>query len=848
MCVRKVLCLLLVLVGVSIADTIWGPVPLSEPDTVLPKAYPAADANDKGEYAVAWFDCRDGGWPKEVRWFSRFLGRVDKNGSALVPNHLLDPPGWITEPTGGDTDVLLFDDGSYWTLSLKGSPKPKVYFWSSDDGLEAELELYGVSNEWSWAKTGNGEAVLGERNGSALDLWFLSKGSLDTTIELGVVGTSPQIAVDDNGEILIAYENEGEVYWLRCDAEGEMITDPVQVASGEVGDIVWGEQGRLLVVWKSQNYPYHPCAQVYLKAGNPIGDVQVLDSETCRGRPVAASSFQKYLVTWVKGDADGPQGVWGSILNLNGEVVVPPIEMSEHVEGNSLVLWCWAHGNDKGYTVMWLQDNHVYGKRLNEGGGTVTGPYKVNDDELGSVTGWSEVALAPDGSGFLIWAPFKQHEFFSRVFLRHFSTQGQGGETWRKESAGGNSRETLEGYSLALNPKGGAWMSYGMEDEDDDIGRIMLQRFDAQGNPIGEEITVYTNTGWPQNKFNTAVAVNVSGEGTVLWRDEYRDLWAQLINPNGTLKGNPFVAIEDIDLRYCLEVQYFEDGGFVVMAEEGSSLRPVIRMFDASGNPQGEPFYADTGLHAQDGHSLATNGDDRFVVVRANDHSDGYTKTYYFAQVFNRQGVKIGPLVYDTILLPYYHWLRNPRHFSSAVAMDTTGNWVVAWTEAPDANLENPMIVRGQMYDRDGNKLGARFSIPDTFPGYERFQGTNSLAAAGGKLLYTWYGSADHRGVEVYGLLTDWPTPPAVSEPAPVPQPSDWHITQSVGHQIVLQYSNSPQGFAADIFDVTGRKVDELHAPEPSRVILWGQGQPTGVYFIVPQASNLIARKVVLVR
>jgi len=181
--------------------------------------------------------------------------------------------------------------------------------------------------------------------------------------------------------------------------------------------------------------------------------------------------------------------------------------------------------------------------------------------------------------------------------------------------------------------------------------------------------------------------------------------------------------------------------------------------------------------------------------------------------------------------------------------MDTTGNWVVAWTEAPDANLENPMIVRGQMYDRDGAKLGARFSIPDTFPGYERFQGTNSLAAAGGKLLYTWYGSADHRGVEVYGLLTDWPTPPAVSEPVTPLTHTHWHITQSVGHQIVLQYSDSPQGFAADIFDVTGRKVDALHAPLSSGRISWGQGYGPGVYFIRVEAeSQPVVRKVVLIR
>ncbi len=88
----------------------------------------------------------------------------------------------------------------------------------------------------------------------------------------------------------------------------------------------------------------------------------------------------------------------------------------------------------------------------------------------------------------------------------------------------------------------------------------------------------------------------------------------------------------------------------------------------------------------------------------------------------------------------------------------------------------------------------------------------------------------------------------AISEETEASLPLDWQVLNTVGREIVLKYSNHPEGFHASVFDATGRRVDELHAPEPSRVILWGQGQPTGVYFIVPQASNFIARKVVLVR
>jgi hypothetical protein len=71
-----------------------------------------------------------------------------------------------------------------------------------------------------------------------------------------------------------------------------------------------------------------------------------------------------------------------------------------------------------------------------------------------------------------------------------------------------------------------------------------------------------------------------------------------------------------------------------------------------------------------------------------------------------------------------------------------------------------------------------------------------------------------------------------IAEQPPVTHLSNWQITASVGSQIILRYSNHPGGFHASIFDASGRKVDELHAPLPSGTISWGQGFGQGVYFI----------------
>ncbi len=59
-----------------------------------------------------------------------------------------------------------------------------------------------------------------------------------------------------------------------------------------------------------------------------------------------------------------------------------------------------------------------------------------------------------------------------------------------------------------------------------------------------------------------------------------------------------------------------------------------------------------------------------------------------------------------------------------------------------------------------------------------------------------------------------------------------WELTSSCGAQITLRYSNYPDGFAADVFDASGRKVDKLESADVSGIITWGTCYGAGVYFI----------------
>ena len=88
----------------------------------------------------------------------------------------------------------------------------------------------------------------------------------------------------------------------------------------------------------------------------------------------------------------------------------------------------------------------------------------------------------------------------------------------------------------------------------------------------------------------------------------------------------------------------------------------------------------------------------------------------------------------------------------------------------------------------------------------------------------------------------------AVEEEPPVTHQPDWQVTP-IGSQIVLRYSDKPQGFHAAIFDASGQKVDELHATMPDGVLKWGMNHNPGVYFIrVESGTARQTQKVVLVK
>jgi len=273
-------------------------------------------------------------------------------------------------------------------------------------------------------------------------------------------------------------------------------------------------------------------------------------------------------------------------------------------------------------------------------------------------------------------------------------------------------------------------------------------------------------------------------------------------------------------------IQQTSDGGYIATGQIKDTLGSMLWLlkFDSLGDTLWTKYY---GLGVNDmGYSVRQTSDGDYVI--AGQYSPSWSQSHIWLLKTDSLG--------DTLWTRLFGGERLDAGYSVDEVLD--GGYVVTGEANVDLWLIKTDVNGNTEWIREfGETLGDR--------------GSSVEATSDGGFIVT--GHKDYISFVTSGYLwlikTDSLGYAAITEPATPPTHTNWHITQSVGHQIVLRYADSPQGFHADIFNAAGRKVDELHAPLPFGTISWGQGYSPGVYFIrVEGDASHITQKVVLVR
>lgn len=206
----------------------------------------------------------------------------------------------------------------------------------------------------------------------------------------------------------------------------------------------------------------------------------------------------------------------------------------------------------------------------------------------------------------------------------------------------------------------------------------------------------------------------------------------------------------------------------------------------------------------------------------------------------------------------YDIWLVKTDAFGDTLWTRTYGGEGIDWGRSVKPTSDGGYIITGETWSFGPGESGLWLLKTDAQGDTiwtRTFGGTNSdggwfgqQTSDGGYILtgVTWSFGA---GWDDLWLLKTDSLGLLATDEQPAAEAPGFEVISPVGRRITLQYSDLPCGFNADVFDASGRKVDELQSSTPSGTLTWGGGFSPGVYFIRPLSSNpQTTRKVVLIK
>ncbi len=359
-----------------------------------------------------------------------------------------------------------------------------------------------------------------------------------------------------------------------------------------------------------------------------------------------------------------------------------------------------AAGN---YVVTWASNGQdgssfgVYAQRYNAAGVAQGGEFQVNTTTAGNQRS-STVAMDPAGNFVITWRSLNQDGSGNGVYAQRYDAAGvaQGGEFLVNTTTAGNQSNS----TVAMDAAGDfvvTWSSYG---QDGSGYGVYAQRYNAAGVAQGSEFQVNTTTANDQRL--STVAMNAAGDFVVTWSSFEQDgsahgVYAQRYDAAGVAQGGEFqVNTTTANNQIFSTVAMDATGDFVVTwssyGQDGGGNGVYAQRYDAAGIAQGGEFLVNTTTAGDQLFStVAMDADGNFVVAWSSYGQDGSGYGVY-AQRYNAAGVAQGGEFQVSTTSA------NLQHYSS-VAMDATGDFVVAWSS--DGQDGSSFGVYAQRYQTD---------------------------------------------------------------------------------------------------------------------------------------------------
>ncbi len=510
-------------------------------------------------------------------------------------------------------------------------------------------------------------------------------------------------------------------------------------------------------------------------------------------------------------------------------------------------------------------------------GGILVEPFRVAEAEPGHHQVHLRVAMAPDGHFAIAWVDsleLPMYEYEMDMYVRFFDPDGNPLTDAYKITKLVDTN-WIYWPCLDMDSLGNTalvWIDNKTQ-SDEWLSNIRFQRFTPDGNPAVSALTLREQTrisGWRP----IGASLNNNGEFALAWSEDIY-VWVQRFDLDGTPQDSVFLAHDSLESwpPYFFYPQVaLNDAGDLIVTwldfTKTMKMYPRFQMFDAQDefilpwDPMGHRLDdGDTGRNASRSEPFWLD-DDRFVVFWT-DYYGLYPDL--LGRVFSNRGLTSHPVTFLTedSLGRYGDY---PGSFSAAVSSDEHFAYTHtrSYSDYPDTAepwklrlWEHGAGILGEVVNNEPWRRTTLFEYTppwgaDTINSYFDNWGhaqAPAVAACDDRIVWVYSRFNTDTIFEAFATISDWDMGVGVVEQPPVTHLSDWQITSSVGYQIVLRYTNHPQGFNASIFDASGRKVGELHSNQTEGTVTWGECYGAGVYFIrVESGSSPSVQKVVLVK
>jgi hypothetical protein len=283
-------------------------------------------------------------------------------------------------------------------------------------------------------------------------------------------------------------------------------------------------------------------------------------------------------------------------------------------------------------------------------------------------------------------------------------------------------------------------------------------------SPVGNQFQVNTYVGG--NQITPRIAMDSTGNYIAVWEStgedgSQRGIYAMRFDAAGNPllrnasaiaapSGNPYefrVNTFTTDDQWEPDIAVDSDGDFVITwtslgQAAYNNFSVYAQRFNAAGAPQGSEFRVNNGTGTdQRASQVAMDPNGNFVVTWQSQSSGNYS---IFARRYNAAGVAQGSQITvasGNILGPYY--------IGSHVALDATGDFVVAYNRAANSNIPS-LDVRAKRYNSAGVLQGSEISV-NTYTTNAQYAAFVGIDAAGNFTIIWESQGQDGSGYGIYG-------------------------------------------------------------------------------------------------